>query len=944
MKTSTILVLVPLLAAISFAASVFDNPELRIAPSPAEARRIALPAGVRVLDSDVSPAGPVTALLVLQASGARQVLLWNLDQSQTTKGWDVPAGFSARALAWHPEGKAIFLAGPQGQKHAIFRIDQAGGKWTARQIYSSPQELRRLVPGPRPFAVDLNQPSQRPVQVYRLFFGLKGNSGNFTIHSITEDGKRDYQAIGPRASQTKSLDDEYPPSRIEANFALPVGFHPAGHVLLWEDARHCFHTADYARDHWEGTAALFGREFCGGTVGATPNGAGVFHWEAGKEGVDLLLNRGAVRKHVAAGVQLVSAPSSVADGRGIVGIAKTETGFAVDYVPVDVPLANVVNAWMYVESDGDLSLFSQHGGLFRDLKDADQLYPLYDSELYHCGGVDESAPTRPYMVTTDSFWELFGAAYEGIFIVRERQSAIPAFWDFVARARRAVRQSRPPSRWAGVFDALEALAGRPESNPEALRISRADGRRASSVLGTDFDYAELKPRGHYTATPEARRYFQAFRYLTRVSKLEGWPIDELRQLPPEVKSAALRWIGVYGDMIAPSRAPLLWTSSPAAPASYVKRPLALPTLFPLSWGFDNEALFSTVYHADLPALERIEGPSGPRLTPSSLDIAAALGSRFARELLSGELEKYPRLAAVLDDLLARKSAARDPHQTLYDRWIDGLAQQWADSVVSPNGQWDEKLWRTKRLQTGLASWATLRHATVLVNERVSAECGEGGFEEIVMRPPRGYVEPDPETFRRIAGLFDAAAQLVGADSTPLAGVLPDEAQDGKPAREALKQGLLRRLAETAAKARLFESMAAKEVRGAALTAAEYEEILYFGRVAEHHFLIFKSLANKDLALSTPDPMPKIADVADVLGSAPYLMAAVGRPLEWDHAVPFYGRQEIVKGGAYSFYEFVNDALLDDQDWLKRLPSQPHPAWVAPYVSAKNLSCPARNPF
>jgi hypothetical protein len=213
-----------------------------------------------------------------------------------------------------------------------------------------------------------------------------------------------------------------------------------------------------------------------------------------------------------------------------------------------------------------------------------------------------------------------------------------------------------------------------------------------------------------------------------------------------------------------------------------------------------------------------------------------------------------------------------------------------------------------------------------------------------MRPPRGYVEPDAETFNRIAGLFEAAAQLVGSAGTELAGVLPDESADGGPAREALKQGLLRRLSETAAKARLFQAMAAKEVRGETLTAAEYEEILYFGRVAEHHFLIFKSLANKDLALSTPNPIPKIADVSDVRGGAPYLLAGVGRPLEWDHTVPYYGRREMVKGAAYSFYELVSGTLLDDQDWLKKLPTQARPAWVAPYVSANQLSCPARNPF
>jgi hypothetical protein len=944
MKTlAKMLLVVPLLAPISLAASVFDKPELRTTASPPEARQITLPAGVRVVDSDVSPAGPTAALLVLQAAGTREILFWDLRQPQTTKGWDVPVGFTARSLVWHPEGNALFVAGAQGAKYVIFKVEQAGGKWTARQIYSSMQEIRRLVAGPRPFVLESPAPPAREVQAYRLFFGLKGSGGNYTIHSITEDGKREYQAIGPAATQTKTLDDEYPPSNISAASALPVGFHPAGHILLWEDARNCFQAAGYHRDHWEKTARLFGREFCGGTVGATPNGAGILHWEAGKDGVEILLNRGATRKHDAAGYQLVAAPSSVPDGRGIVGITRKEAGLAVNYIPIDVPLADVVNAWMYYESEGDLSLLSRHGGLFRDLREADQLYPLYDSELYQCGGFDESSPTRPYMVTTDSFWELFAAAYEGIFIVRERQSAMPAFWDFVTRAHGALRQARPLSRWTGVFAALAALQGHPESdaqsNPEAQRIARADGRHASTVLGSDFDYAELKPRGHYTATPSARTYFQAFRYLTRVSAL-NWPMDDLRQLPAEVKDAALGWIGVYADMIAPSRSPLLWAASPSAAPRYVKRPSTVPVLFPLSWGFDNETLFSTIYQADLPDAERIEG----RVTPSSLDVAAALGSRFARELLAGEIAKYPRLGAALDDLEARRGADGDAHPTLYDRWIDGLAQQWADSVASPNGPWDEKLWRTKRLQTGLASWATLRHATVLVNERVSAECGEGGFEAILMRPPRGYVEPDPETFSRIAGLFEAAAQLVGSAGTELAGVLPDESADGGPAREALKQGLLRRLSETAAKARLFQAMAAKEVRGETLTAAEYEEILYFGRVAEHHFLIFKSLANKDLALSTPNPIPKIADVSDVQGGAPYLLAGVGRPLEWDHTVPYYGRREMVKGAAYSFYELVSGTLLDDQDWLKKLPTQARPAWVAPYVSANKLSCPARNPF
>jgi hypothetical protein len=369
------------------------------------------------------------------------------------------------------------------------------------------------------------------------------------------------------------------------------------------------------------------------------------------------------------------------------------------------------------------------------------------------------------------------------------------------------------------------------------------------------------------------------------------------------------------------------------------------TLFPLSWGFDNEVLYSTTYHEGLPPNERIDGPGGKRLQPSSFDVAAALGSQFARGLLSDELRRYPKLDAALKDLSSRSASARSESTTnLYQRWIDALAQQWAESVPSPNGALDKDLWRVKRLQTGLASWATLRHATVLVNEREGAECGEGAFEYIVMRPPRGYAEPDPEMFGKIARLFDAAMKMVSSPSWSLSGNIPMSDGGDPKARESLRRGLLHRLADTAEKARAFQAIAVKETRGQPLTSKEYEEILYFGRVAEHHFLIFKSLANKDLALSTPNPIPKVVDVADVLGGPPYLMAAVGRPLEWDHTVPYFGRHEIVKGAAYSFYGFRSPALLNDGDWMKKLPAQTHPAWVAPFVSQTPLSCPPRDPL
>lgn len=934
--------LVSVLPALGLA-SVFDHPELHVAPSPSSAVQIRLASGVRVVDSDVSPTGPLVALLVANPTGSQEIRFWSINQAEPLKVFDAPAGFSGRSLAWHPSGDALFLSGALGQQYTIFKVEKKSGAWIARRIYGSRQEIRRLVSGPRPYLVSYDEAGQRPVESYRLFFGLKGNDGNYTIHSITEEGQREYQVVGHKETFTKFADAGQNPSELTAASALPVAFHPAGHLLLWEDERHCFQVASYDRDYWSKSAKLLGRDVCGGTISVTPNGAGLLHWAQGTAGVELLLQQGTVRRREAAGYEMTATPSSVADGKGIVGITRAGDGLAVTYVPINVPLADSVNAWMYIESGQDEQLLTRNGGLFRDLTGQEQLYSLYDTESYYCGHTDESTPTRPYFVTTDSFWELFAAAYEGIFIVRERQTAIPAFRKFVELANASLLRADPQSPWTCAFAALAALQTRPETNEEAGRILGADGPRFSPSLGKQFDYGELKPRGHYTTSPEAQRYFRAFRYLTVISAL-GWSTDELRRLPPEVKSAAMLWIGSYQDMIAPSRQPLVW-QNPSAPPPYVKHPQMAPVLFPLGWGFDNEVLFSSTYHADLPQSEQISGPGGPRLQPSSLDIAAALGSRFAHDLLADDLRRYPKLDAALAELVVRSASARvASNPNLYQRWIDALAEQWTDSTASPNGALDKDLWRVKRLQTGLASWATLRHATVLVNARSSAECGEGAFEFIELRPPRGYVEPDPQTFGKIAGLFDAAAALIRNSGSSLVGDTPQGNDPNPQGPESLRQGLLRRLADSAAKARLFQSIAAKEIRGEGLTSEEYEEILYFGRVAEHQFLIFNSLANKDLALSIPNPIPKIADVADVGGGAPYLMVGVGRPLEWDHTVPFFGRHEIVKGATYSFYEISSTSVLNDADWMKKLPSQLHPSWIAPYLSQKQLSCPARDPF
>jgi hypothetical protein len=402
----------------------------------------------------------------------------------------------------------------------------------------------------------------------------------------------------------------------------------------------------------------------------------------------------------------------------------------------------------------------------------------------------------------------------------------------------------------------------------------------------------------------------------------------------------LDWINVYSAFVAPSKRPLVWRALNPVP-DYVLHPESNEQIFPLSWGIDNEVLFSTVYHEELPEAEQIKGAEGLRWLPSGLDVASVLGSNVAEAILeeSGEFKKYPNLRLQIGNLKKRFAESRSTESTsLYQKWLATLATQWTTNVAAPGNTIKKEIWSKKRLQTGLASWATLRHATVLVNERSMAECGEAGFEAVILRPPRGYVEPDPKTLDAISDLFDATIEVVKSNRIALSG--DNDSSDSKKDND-LQDGVLRRLTESRDKVRVFSDIAKKEIAGKPLTNKEYEEILYVGRAAEHNFLIFKSLAQNDFALSNPEPVAKVADVAG--GNGAFLLAGVGYPIEWDQIVPFFGRKEIVKGSIYSYYEIMSNSVMTDNEWRSKLPNLARPKWIEPYVSPNSLSCPAKEP-
>jgi hypothetical protein len=888
-----------------------------VSPSPDSAKEMLLPRGTIVVDMAVMPNGAEAVLLVQAADGRTKVMSWTAGQGRLLPIVDLPAKFMPRAIATHPSRSVIFVSGTVETHSRILAI--ARGRPGFAILHESAREIAHLMVAPRPFGLDTIR--------YRLFYAAKVGATATSLRSVSDAGTVEYQVVGPKATSIAVKDAGDSPNEVVASSGVPMSFHPRGEPMLWRDDRGCAHSVSYGDSNW-GTDVQLSFVPCDtGWTTITPNGATYLHWRGGEPGVTLIRREGAIVEHQAREYMFASPPISTPDGKGVIGLVNRGRLRALVYTPIAVPLADVVNAWELSDNACQEELFVKNAGLFQPQASTDQLYSLYERTRYN-----DTPP--PLLVTTDLFWENFAAAFNGVFILLERRHGVPAFWSLVTAASAELGRTAAGSQWERAFAALAAF-GRDDLSGEADRIANGNGPAFSTVLDTIFDFGELKPRGHYSGSPEARKYFRAVHYLTEVSRrLDPAP---LAKLSADVGRKATDWIGVYRPFVAASRAPLVWMGNlTAIPASYARRPWQHASVFPLSWGIDNETLESTVLHSAWPPEEQIGGPKGPRLQASGVDVAAALGSGYARRLLSTALDSFPRLGPVLDALSGRRPTITDS-SSVNEQWVDALSTEWGDTTRFPGLTGPNALWSAKRLQTGLASWATLREATVLVTERATAaEAGEGGFEPLIPDVPRGYVEPSPRVFEAIARLYDALGRYVRASQD----FYTDET--GAPAKwhdEPLRLGVLNRLNESAAEARQYARLATKQLRREMLTEAQYDSIRSIGGAIEHELLVYKSLAEKDLALPTPDPLPKIADVAGNPSTPPgVLEVAVGGPLEWRQIVPFFGRRLITTGSVYSYYEFASHALYDNEQWRKEVDSRARPPWVQQFIAPPDSAC------
>ncbi|GEM_PF-142686 len=144
--------------------------------------------------------------------------------------------------------------------------------------------------------------------------------------------------------------------------------------------------------------------------------------------------------------------------------------------------------------------------------------------------------------------------------------------------------------------------------------------------------------------------------------------------------------------------------------------------------------------------------------PRGLDVMAVFGSERALEILKkeGDTDYKEKGETYLDrvEKLREEFGAIDKndwHQNLYWSWLYSLKALLTDYNKGYPTFMQGVAWRDKELNTALASWAQLRHDTILY-----AKQSYTPIEVTAILPPQkkvvGYVEPVPEFYARLLAL------------------------------------------------------------------------------------------------------------------------------------------------------------------------------------------------
>jgi hypothetical protein len=498
-------------------------------------------------------------------------------------------------------------------------------------------------------------------------------------------------------------------------------------------------------------------------------------------------------------------------------------------------------------------------------------------------------------------------------------------------------------------------------NSTELSPVMAMGTKPDLIEGLKEDYTQYIPRGHYAKTDDLKQYFQSMMWYGRITfRLKD--TDETRSailmtLALQNGIGAREWEKIYSTtnfMVGKSDDIGYHQYAELLEQAYGKNPTP-KKIAGDSQGFDkfrqlardleppvinSIPIFDATIQPDrnkevlgfrfmgqrytldaeifqhLIYREVTENPSGERrMLPSGLDVPAAMGSGTAETILKKqgafEFNKYSTNMAKMQKYI--DGLNDEWHQNLYWSWLYTLLPLTADKPDGYPSFMLNKAWNHKELATFMGSWAELKHDTILYTKQVYAEMGGGGMEEI---DDRGYVEPNPHLYARLASLT-----AMTRDGLKMRGLI--DQKDSKN-MDQLYELVLQ-----------LKVISEKELANKVLTEEEYELIRTFGGQLEHFWYeVYRGNGLESRSQISDFPAMLIADVA-TNPPAEVLEVGTGYVDDIYAIVPVDGTLRLAKGGVYSYYEFPWNAAdrLTDQKWQEMIYNDKAPAlpeWTANY--------------
>jgi hypothetical protein len=580
-----------------------------------------------------------------------------------------------------------------------------------------------------------------------------------------------------------------------------------------------------------------------------------------------------------------------------------------------------------------------------------------DLRQLHFGYAESSYEGWPVYVTTDAAYHVWHQLFAKVLRTTEEQKLLPTLRTLVggtldAAHAQTVELAGTPlaeaaTRSEQLYQVVAAELGLkvalgPLARQEKALVDGHAGMATSPLLGVQLDYSLMTPRGHYTRTPALTRYFVAMSVLGQARfDLAAQPLRvgllAARALLGSADRTAL-WRAVYEptaflvgladdytpvelNTAAATVAPA-WPGDPSAfadDATVAKLASALTATRPVRIDPEKASvrIMGARFVLDSYLMDQLIDPSvgfnsagEKRLLPSALDVAAVLGSTTAHRLLveagATDYRGYPQQFDALTALVSGRPGA-DWGGTVYDAWLYALQPVLADHGTAYPSTMRGPAWAAKGLQSGLGSYAELKHDTILYTKQAVAE---GGGDQPT-RVPRNWVEPEPVAFARLAAAVDllrtglARRGLLTAEQTQLAADVQD------------LFGFLARIARD-------------ELAGTPIAAADNQRLGVIGETLEG--LWFRTAETADGEVTGDTDAALIADIAS--GPTQVLEVAIGRFDRIYVLVPDdAGRFQVGVGAVFSYYEFAQPAgqRLTDEAWrslLDRGSAPARPGWQA----------------